>query len=109
MLGTLLLIVLILLLIGAVPTWPYSRDWGYYPSSGLGLVLAVVQADSTGLDAGRGHHGREECVPAEQGGGAGDGSHGSPETHGLHEGTRTDGHDDTPVIRPRSLRSAIRG
>ena len=42
MLSTILLIVLILLLIGAVPTWPYSRDWGYYPSSGLGLVLAIV-------------------------------------------------------------------
>ncbi|HEY2895149.1 MAG TPA: DUF3309 family protein [Pirellulales bacterium] len=42
MLGTILLIVLILLLLGAVPTWPYSRGWGYYPSSGLGLVLVIV-------------------------------------------------------------------
>jgi hypothetical protein len=42
MLGTILLIVLILLLIGAVPTWPYSRDWGYYPSGGLGLLLLIV-------------------------------------------------------------------
>ena len=42
MLGTILLIVLILLLLGAVPTWPYSRDWSYYPSGGLGLVLAIV-------------------------------------------------------------------
>jgi len=40
--GTLLLIILILLLIGAVPSWPYSRDWGYYPSGGLGLVLLIV-------------------------------------------------------------------
>ena len=41
-LGTILLIILILLLIGAVPTWPYSTGWGYYPSGGLGLVLAIV-------------------------------------------------------------------
>lgn len=41
-LGTILLIVLILLLIGAIPTWPHSRDWGYYPSGGLGLVVVVV-------------------------------------------------------------------
>lgn len=41
-LGAILLIVLILLLIGAVPTWPHSRGWGYYPSGGLGLVLVVV-------------------------------------------------------------------
>ena len=41
-LGTILLIVLILLLIGALPTWPYSRGWGYYPTGGLGLVLAIV-------------------------------------------------------------------
>jgi Protein of unknown function (DUF3309) len=37
-----LLIILILLLLGALPTWPYSGDWGYYPSGGLGLVLVVV-------------------------------------------------------------------
>jgi Protein of unknown function (DUF3309) len=41
-LGTILLIVLILLLVGALPTWPYSGEWGYYPSGGLGLVLVVV-------------------------------------------------------------------
>lgn len=41
-LGTILLIVLILLLIGAIPAWPYSRGWGYYPSGGLGLVLVIV-------------------------------------------------------------------
>ena len=40
--GTILLIILILLLIGALPTWPYSTGWGYYPSGGLGLVLVVV-------------------------------------------------------------------
>lgn len=37
-----LLIVLLLLLIGALPTWPHSRNWGYYPSGGLGLVLVIV-------------------------------------------------------------------
>ncbi|HMR33024.1 MAG TPA: DUF3309 family protein [Geminicoccaceae bacterium] len=42
MLGTILLIVLILLLIGALPSWPHSRSWGYYPSGGLGLVLIIV-------------------------------------------------------------------
>jgi Protein of unknown function (DUF3309) len=41
-LGTLLLIILILLLLGALPTWPYSAGWGYYPSSGLGLVVVVL-------------------------------------------------------------------
>jgi hypothetical protein len=40
--GTILIIVLLLLLLGAWPSWPYSRGWGYYPSSGLGLVLVVV-------------------------------------------------------------------
>jgi hypothetical protein len=40
-LGTILLIILVLLLVGALPTWPYSGSWGYYPSSGLGLVLVV--------------------------------------------------------------------
>jgi hypothetical protein len=40
--GTLLLIILILLHIGSLPTWPYSTGWGYYPSGGLGLVLVVV-------------------------------------------------------------------
>jgi Protein of unknown function (DUF3309) len=41
-LGTILLIVLILLLIGAFPSWPHSRSWGYYPSGGLSLVLVIV-------------------------------------------------------------------
>jgi hypothetical protein len=41
-LGTILLIVLVLLLVGALPTWPYSGGWGYYPSSGLGLVLIIL-------------------------------------------------------------------
>ena len=40
--GTLLLIVLILLLLGAIPAWPYSRGWGYYPSGFVGLLLVVV-------------------------------------------------------------------
>jgi hypothetical protein len=42
MLGTILIILLILLLIGALPTWPYSSGWGYYPGSTLGIVLIVV-------------------------------------------------------------------
>ena len=42
MLGTILLIILILILIGALPTWPYSSGWGYYPSGGVGLVLIIV-------------------------------------------------------------------
>lgn len=41
-LGTILIIVLILLLIGAVPAWPYSRSWGVYPSGILGVVLVIV-------------------------------------------------------------------
>ena len=41
-LGTILLIVLIVLLIGAIPSWPHSRSWGYGPSGGLGLVLIIV-------------------------------------------------------------------
>ncbi len=40
--GTILLILLVLLLIGALPTWPYSGGWGYFPSGGLGLVLIVL-------------------------------------------------------------------
>lgn len=40
--GTILLIVLILMLIGAIPTWPHSRSWGYAPSGGLGLVVIVI-------------------------------------------------------------------
>jgi hypothetical protein len=42
MLGTILIIVLILMLIGALPTWPYSKKWGYYPSGGLGLILLIL-------------------------------------------------------------------
>jgi Protein of unknown function (DUF3309) len=40
--STILIIVLILLLIGALPTWPYSSGWGFYPSGGLGLVLLIL-------------------------------------------------------------------
>jgi len=40
--GTILIILLILILVGALPTWPYSSGWGYYPSSGLGVVLLIV-------------------------------------------------------------------
>lgn len=42
MLRTLLILVLILALIGAFPTWPYSASWGYFPSGGIGLVLGIV-------------------------------------------------------------------
>jgi Protein of unknown function (DUF3309) len=42
MLSTILIVVLILLLIGALPTWPYSSGWGYYPGGGLGLILIIV-------------------------------------------------------------------
>ena len=41
-LGTILLIVLILLLIGAIPTWPHSRNWGYGPSGGVGVILVII-------------------------------------------------------------------
>lgn len=41
-LGTILLIILILLLVGALPTWPYSTGWGYYPSSGLGVIVIIL-------------------------------------------------------------------
>ncbi|MBI4523995.1 MAG: DUF3309 domain-containing protein [Deltaproteobacteria bacterium] len=40
--GTILLIVLILLLLASLPTWPYSSGWGYYPSGGLGLILLII-------------------------------------------------------------------
>ena len=40
--GTILIIILILLLLGAIPSWPYSRGWGYYPSGLLGLILLIV-------------------------------------------------------------------
>jgi hypothetical protein len=39
---TILLIILVLLLLGALPTWPYSANWGYYPSGGLGLLLVLL-------------------------------------------------------------------
>ena len=42
MLGTISLIILILILFGSLPTWPYSGGWGYYPSGGLGLLAAIV-------------------------------------------------------------------
>jgi len=40
--NTILLVILILLLLGALPTWPYSTSWGYYPSGGIGLILVIV-------------------------------------------------------------------
>jgi len=40
--GTLLLIILILILVGALPTWPHSKSWGYYPTGGLGLVVLIL-------------------------------------------------------------------
>ena len=42
MLSTILIVVLILMLLGAMPAWPHSRNWGYYPSGGLGTVLLIV-------------------------------------------------------------------
>ncbi len=42
MVGTILVVLLILMLLGAIPTWPHSASWGYYPSGGIGLVLVVV-------------------------------------------------------------------
>ncbi len=42
MLGTILIVILILMLVGAAPTWPHSKSWGYYPSGGLGLVLLIL-------------------------------------------------------------------
>ena len=47
-LGTILLILLVLLLIGALPTWSHSKSWGYFPSGGLGIVLLVVVLLLTG-------------------------------------------------------------
>jgi len=41
-LGTILIVILILLLLGVLPTWPHSRSWGYFPSGGLGLVLVIL-------------------------------------------------------------------
>jgi Protein of unknown function (DUF3309) len=40
--GLILLIILIVLLLGAIPTWPHSRSWGYYPSSGLGIIVLIL-------------------------------------------------------------------
>ena len=42
MLGTILIVVLVLMLIGAMPRWPHSRDWGYYPSGGFGVLLVLL-------------------------------------------------------------------
>jgi len=42
MLGTILLVIVVLMLLGALPTWPHSRQWGYFPSGGLGLVLVIL-------------------------------------------------------------------
>jgi hypothetical protein len=42
MLGTILLIILVILLLGALPTWPYSTGWGYYPSGGLGIIVIIL-------------------------------------------------------------------
>jgi len=42
MLGTVLVVLLVLMLLGALPTWPHSRSWGYYPSGGLSLILAIL-------------------------------------------------------------------
>jgi hypothetical protein len=42
MLGTILIIVVVLILVGALPTWPHSRQWGYYPSGGIGLILLIL-------------------------------------------------------------------
>jgi len=42
MLGIILIVILILLLVGALPTWPHSANWGYYPGGGLGLILIIV-------------------------------------------------------------------
>lgn len=41
-LGTILLVVLILMLVGVIPTWPHSKQWGYFPSGGIGLVLLIL-------------------------------------------------------------------
>ena len=41
-LGTIILIILILMLVGVLPTWPHSRSWGYAPSGGLGLILVII-------------------------------------------------------------------
>jgi Protein of unknown function (DUF3309) len=40
--GTILIVILVLMLVGVLPTWPHSRNWGYYPSGGLGLILLIL-------------------------------------------------------------------
>jgi hypothetical protein len=40
--GTILIVILILILVGALPTWPHSKSWGYYPSGGIGLILLIL-------------------------------------------------------------------
>ncbi|KUG22660.1 hypothetical protein ASZ90_007555 [hydrocarbon metagenome] len=40
--GTILIVILVLILVGALPTWPHSKSWGYYPSGGVGLVLLIL-------------------------------------------------------------------
>ena len=40
--GTIIIVILVLVLVGALPTWPHSKNWGYYPSGGLGLVLLIL-------------------------------------------------------------------
>lgn len=42
MMGTILIVVLVLMLLGALPVWPHSKEWGYYPTGGLGLVLTIL-------------------------------------------------------------------
>jgi hypothetical protein len=42
MIGTILIVVLVLMLIGALPTWPHSRSWGYYPSGGIGTIVLIL-------------------------------------------------------------------
>jgi len=40
--GTILIIILVLVLVGALPTWPHSKSWGYYPSGGIGLIILIL-------------------------------------------------------------------
>jgi hypothetical protein len=40
--GTILIVILVLILVGALPTWPHSKNWGYYPSGGLGLIILIL-------------------------------------------------------------------
>ena len=62
--GTILLIVLILLLVGALPTWPYSSGWGYYPTGGLGLVFIIILILVLMEEFSLVISGRGECSPA---------------------------------------------